>query len=87
LPDSPGRDAVRDALEGVAPQVYECFGESHGLAEVAVRVASSGRVTTATVSGRFAGTPIGSCIARSVRGARFPPFTNPSFEVHYQYRH
>lgn len=86
-PESPSRETVRDVLEGVRPQVEACFGESHGLAEVVVIVAGSGRVTTSTVSGRFAGTPVGSCIARAVRGARFPEFTNPRFEVHYQYRY
>jgi hypothetical protein len=87
LPESPSRDDVRDALEGVRPQVEACFADSHGLAEVVVIAASSGRITTATVSGRFAGTPVGSCIARAVRGARMPPFSNDRFEVHYQYRY
>ena len=87
LEEVPSRTEVRDVLDGVAPQVYACFGEEHGLAEVVVVAASSGRVTTATVSGRFAGTPVGSCIARAVRSARFPEFTNPRFEVHYEYRH
>lgn len=88
LSETPSREAVRDALDGVAPQVYACYGEEeHGLAEVAVIVAGSGRVTTCTVSGRFAGTPVGSCIARAVRGARFPAFSQPRFEVHYEYRH
>ena len=86
LPETPDRSSVRDALEGVAPQVQACFGEEHGVVDVVVMVASSGRVTTCTVSGRFAGTPVGSCIARAVRAARFPPFTQARFEVHYQYR-
>jgi len=87
VPESPDRDAVRDALEGVRPQVQACFGDEHGLAEVVVIAVSSGRVTTATVSGRFAGTPVGSCIARAVRSARVPPFSSARFEVHYQYRY
>ncbi len=86
LPETPDRGAVRDALEGVAPQVQACFGDEHGVVDVVVMVASSGRVTTCTVSGRFAGTPVGSCIARAVRAARLPPFTQARFEVHYQYR-
>jgi len=74
-------------LDGVAPQVYACYGDDHGLAEVTVIVAGSGRVTTCTVSGRFAGTPVGSCIARAVRSARFPAFSQERFTVNYEYRH
>jgi hypothetical protein len=42
-------------------------------------------VTTATVNGPFAGTPTGSCIARAVRAARFPPFAQPRFAVTYPF--
>ena len=56
------------------------------MAEVRVRVGSSGRVQSSVVIGQFAGTPEGSCIARAVRGARFRPFTQESFEFTYPFR-
>jgi hypothetical protein len=47
---------------------------------------SSGRVTNAVVSGQFAGTPVGSCVARAARGARFPRFRNDTFSVSFPFR-
>jgi hypothetical protein len=38
------------------------------------------------VSGPFAGTPVGSCVARAVRAARFPPFAEDRFEVTYPFQ-
>jgi hypothetical protein len=38
-------------------------------------------VTTATVSGTFAGTPIGGCIASALRSARVPPFSGERVTV------
>ena len=45
-----------------------------------VVIGKSGRVSSATVSGKFAGTPTGSCVERAVKTASFPPsdgFTTP----------
>jgi hypothetical protein len=50
-------------------------GDPRGMATVTLTYAPSGRVTTALVSGVFAGTSIGSCIAAALRSARIPPFT------------
>jgi hypothetical protein len=85
LPDTPDRDAIQQALGAVTPAVQACGAGEHGVADVDIVIASSGRVTTATVNGRFAGTPIGSCIARAVRGARFAPFAQPRYEVTYPF--
>lgn len=46
-----------------------------GVATATLTYAPSGRVTTALVSGIFAGTPTGSCIAAALRSARIEPFT------------
>jgi len=85
LPDTPDRDTIQAVLAGRLDAVRECAQGAHGLADVDVVIASTGRITTATVNGPFAGTPVGSCIARAVRGARFPAFTQPRFEVTYPY--
>jgi hypothetical protein len=47
---------------------------------------SNGHVSNASVTGQFAGTPVGSCIARAVRGATFPRFANPTFTFSYPFR-
>ncbi len=86
LPEQPSRDDVRTALESVAGAVRQCGdGTTHGTASVRVTVGSSGRVRNALVGGDFDGTPIGSCIARAVRGASFPQFSAESFTVQYPF--
>jgi hypothetical protein len=48
-------------------------GDPKGMATVTLTYAPSGRITTALVSGIFAGTSTGSCIAAALRSARIPP--------------
>jgi hypothetical protein len=75
------------AMSGVSGAVSACGNGEHGTATVAITVSgSTGRVTGANVTGQFAGTPVGSCIARAVRGATFPHFTRPTFNVTYPFR-
>jgi hypothetical protein len=46
-------------------------------------LANSGRVAHAQIGGVFGGTPEGSCIARAVRGAHFPAFSQQSLKLTY----
>ncbi|MFO0694815.1 MAG: GYF domain-containing protein [Polyangiales bacterium] len=85
LPETPSRDSVRAALSGVSGEVRACGAGEHGVAPVAVTFRSNGSVSSANVGGQFAGTPVGSCIARAVRGAHVPPFRNPTFNVSFPY--
>ena len=87
LPDHPSRDDVQSALQGVQGPVRECLGGQHGTVRVRVTVRGSGRVTTALVQdSMWATPPTGSCIARAVRGARFPQFSEDSFVVLYPFQ-
>jgi len=87
LPEQPSRGDVQSALTRVSPAVTACGAGEHGMAPVAITIAgSTGRVTNAVVSGSFAGTPVGSCIARAVRGATFPHFSRPSLTVNFPFR-
>jgi hypothetical protein len=43
------------------------------MAMVNVVILKSGKVGSATVTGKFAGTPTGSCVEKAVKGAAFPP--------------
>ncbi|WP_236519372.1 hypothetical protein [Sandaracinus amylolyticus] len=87
LPEMPARDAVMAAMARVQPSVSACGQGAHGTATVAIIVAGdSGRVTSANVSGEFAGTPVGSCVARAVRSARFDRFERATFSVTYPFR-
>ena len=85
LPSTPDRSTIQAVLAARTDAVMACASGAHGLADVDIVIAGSGRITTATVNGPFAGTPIGSCIARAVRGATFPPFSQARFEVTYPY--
>lgn len=85
-PETPSSSDVRSALSGVQGAVSSCGNGQHGRATVNVTFAgTTGRVSSATVEGQFASTPIGSCIARAVRGARVSPFSRASFSVRYPY--
>ncbi|MEI8259578.1 MAG: hypothetical protein WCJ30_28265, partial [Deltaproteobacteria bacterium] len=64
-PETPSRNDVISAMNGVRGTVTACGQGMTGTATVAITFASSGRVTTANVSPPFAGTPAGSCIARA----------------------
>ncbi len=87
LPDTPARDEVARALRSVTGPVAACGNGQHGVANTTITVAgSSGRVSSAQVTGQFAGTPVGSCVARAVRGAQFPRFRRASFQVSFPYR-
>jgi len=65
--------------------VRACVGDTHGVAEVVLTVKNTGRVSHAVVGGDFAGTPEGSCIARTVRKTRLQPFLRPSFTLVYPF--
>ena len=79
------RATVQSVMASVEPAVRACVGERHGTAAVDVVVQGSGRVTSATVTGNFQGSPEGSCIARAVRGARFPAFTGEVLRFRYPF--
>ena len=84
LPATPGRADVLTAMRSVDAAVRSCAGDEKGKASVAVKVASSGRVTGVQVTG-LQGTA-GSCIARAVRKAKFPEFSKPTFSFDFPYR-
>jgi hypothetical protein len=86
LPEHPSRDQVASSLNAVTGQLQKCVGDRHGLAEVTVTVRPAGFVSYAVVSGEYAGTSEGSCIARAIRAAKFPAFTDPTLRVTYPFQ-
>ncbi len=87
LPEQPARADVQRALSSVQTAVSACGNGQHGTAMVAITVSgSNGRVSAANVTGEFAGTPVGSCVARAVRGATFPRFSRASIVINYPFR-
>jgi hypothetical protein len=74
----PGFDAsaASAALTSAFERAQSCRQptDPSGAAIATITYAPSGRVTTALVSGDFAGTPIGGCIAGHLRSAKVPAF-------------
>jgi hypothetical protein len=85
LPPLSQSDIV-NAMKGVQPRVKECFNQykQSGIANVSISVAKGGRVASATVSGKFAGTPSGSCVEAAAKTAKFPPCESMSFPWPFQ---
>lgn len=86
LPEAPSREQVAASFEAIASTVRSCTAQPLGMVPVRITVASSGRVTTALVTGRLAGTPEGSCIARAVRTARLPAFRQERLVIDYPFQ-
>lgn len=78
------KGAAVSALSAAAGRASSCRkeGDPSGTATVVVTFATSGRVTSANVTGPpFAGTPTGGCIASVMRGARVPAFSGDKVTV------
>ncbi len=77
------RAAANSALSSIAASAASCKKPDGptGSGKVAVTFAPSGKATTATIEGSFAGTSVGSCVAGRFRGAKVPPFAGSPVTV------
>lgn len=69
--------AAKASLSAAAANAASSCGTPdgpHGTGKVSVTFANSGRATRTIVTGDFAGSAVGGCIARIFRGAQVPPF-------------
>jgi hypothetical protein len=83
LPEAPARADVVAGFEQIRDDLVKCAGGKHGIVDIDATIANSGRVAHALIDGAFRGTPEGSCIARAVRTAHFPRFSQASLKVDY----
>ena len=69
------------AMKGVQPRVQACANQYKvpGTAMATISVASGGKVSSVKVTGKFAGTPTGSCVESAAKGAKFPPCQSMTF--------
>jgi len=67
--------AVVAGMNSVKGKVAACYGQFKvpGLAMVNVVIGKNGRISSAAVTGKFAGTPTGACVESAVKTASFPP--------------
>lgn len=80
------RDELARALATVIRAACACSRADDESELIITIVPEAKRVSAANVTGEFAGTPVGSCVARAVRGATFPRFSRPSFVINNPFR-
>jgi hypothetical protein len=69
------KSAVVAGMNGVKGKISDCYSQFKvpGMAMVNVVIGKTGHVSSATVTGKFAGTPTGACVEKAVKTASFPP--------------
>jgi predicted Zn finger-like uncharacterized protein len=69
------KSAVVAGMNGIKPKINDCYNQFKvpGMAMVMVVIGKNGKVSSASVSGKFAGTPSGACVEKAVKSASFPP--------------
>ena len=61
-------------MQKIKGRVAGCFDQFKvpGMANVAVTIGGNGHVSSASVTGQFAGTPTGDCVSKAAKSASFP---------------
>jgi predicted Zn finger-like uncharacterized protein len=87
LPDQLDKSAIVGGMGKVKGKVASCYDQYKvpGMANVSVTIAKSGGVSSASVSGAFAGTPTGSCVEKAVKSASFPKFKGAAQTINYPF--
>jgi ribosomal protein L15 len=72
---------IVNAMKGVQPKVQACANQYKvpGTAMANISVASGGKVSNATVTGKFAATPTASCVETAAKSAKFPACQGMNF--------
>ena len=83
----PDRDAIRMAMEHIAPQVGKCKSAESGKVVVQMVVSGdTGRVISSRViDDTFRGTATGVCAARAVRSVKLPSFERDKVVIKYPF--
>jgi hypothetical protein len=76
LPDQLKLGDIQRGMSSVRSRVSQCYAQFNvpGVVNVTVSIAPSGHVQSVQVTGKFAGTPTGDCVAKATKGASFPRF-------------
>jgi predicted Zn finger-like uncharacterized protein len=87
LPDSLSKSDIVNGMGKVKGKVGECYGQFKvpGMANVTVTIGRNGHVSSASVSGSFAGTPTGACVERAVKTATFGQFKGSPQTINYPF--
>jgi hypothetical protein len=85
LPEYPSREQVTAGFESMRTALKQCAAGRAGKVEVKASITGNGRIVHALIDGDFEGSPEGSCMARAVREAQFPAFSQPRLKVSYPF--
>jgi hypothetical protein len=72
-------------MNAVSGAVTACYAGTQGTAAVKLTVLPSGQVQKVTVTGVFAGTPVGACVEAAVQTVSFPPWDGGPQSVNFSY--
>ncbi|HEX4462986.1 MAG TPA: GYF domain-containing protein [Polyangia bacterium] len=88
LPETLDKSQIVSGMSKVKGRVQGCFDQYKvpGMATVAITIGTSGRVSSANVTGQFAGTPTGDCVAKAVKSAGFSRFKGSPISFVYPYQ-
>jgi predicted Zn finger-like uncharacterized protein len=72
---------IVNAMKGVQPRVQACANQFKvpGTAMATISVSAGGKVGSAAVTGKFAGTPTGTCVEAAAKSAKFPACNSMTF--------
>jgi len=87
LPENLSRQQIQTGMSGIRPRVQACNQQYRvpGTVNVDITISRAGRIQSASVSGRFAGTPTGSCVEKAVKAATFPKFSGAPISISYPF--
>jgi len=87
LPEQLGKNDIVAGMSKVKAKVADCYVQYKvpGMANVGVTIAKNGHVSSASVSGSFAGTPTGSCVEKAVKSATFAPVKGSPTTINYPF--
>ncbi|HEY3353593.1 MAG TPA: AgmX/PglI C-terminal domain-containing protein [Polyangia bacterium] len=78
---------VQEGMRAVKGRVQACYQQHQaaGVVQVALTIEPSGRVSHAAVTGSFANTRTGDCVAAAVRAATFVPYVGAPLRISYPF--
>jgi predicted Zn finger-like uncharacterized protein len=87
LPDQLDKGAIVGGMSKIKAKVADCYVQFKvpGLANVSVTIGHNGRISSASVSGSFSGTPTGSCVEKAVKQASFGQFKGSPQTINYPF--
>ncbi|HTL38624.1 MAG TPA: hypothetical protein VL326_36085 [Kofleriaceae bacterium] len=76
---------IKTGMSSVAGKAQGCYAGTQGTAAVKLTVTPDGSVQKVSVTGVFAGTPVGACVESAVKGAKFPAWDGGPQSFGYSY--